>query len=340
MTENVYIGGYTRHLGLGIYRSQCIDGQLKTPALFLNIGNPTYFTIDTKHQRLFTIMTKGQQGGVAAYDIAHESPRLINQVLAPGRSPAYITYDAQNSLLFDANYHKGQAHAYRVSNDGVLTLADTFTQVGHGPRPEQKSAHIHYIDRTPEGRLVLCDLGSDEIVTCAFKDNHFQKVATYHTEPGFAPRHIAFHPTRPVAYALGELSSQLAVLAYDPTNGQFTPLRTLSLVPTNYTGQNGSAAIRLSNDGHFLYASNRGHNSIAVYAITNAGKDLNLIQHISTAGDGPRDFALDPTEKYVLAANQNTDNLTLYQRDATSGRLTVCQQDVPCPEGTCVKFDR
>lgn len=339
MSENVYIGGYTRRLGLGLYRSQLIQGQLKTPELFLPIGNPTYFTIDTKHQRLFTIVTKGQQGGVAAYDISKPKPQLINQVMAPGRSPAYITYDAKTELVFDANYHKGQVHAYRVSDTGVLTLADTLTQIGHGPRPEQASAHLHYIDRTPDGRLVLCDLGSDEIVTCDFKDNHFQKVATYHTEPGFAPRHIAFHPTRPVAYALGELSSQLAVLTYDASRGRFTPVKTLSLLPDDYTGQNGSAAIHLSQDGRFLYASNRGHNSIVVYAIDHAGQDLNLVQRISTAGDGPRDFAMDPTERYLVVANQNTDNLTVFQRDTTYGRLTQCQQDIPCPEGTCVKFE-
>ncbi|MFD1672474.1 lactonase family protein [Agrilactobacillus yilanensis] len=338
MRETLYLGGYTRRLGLGIYKTTLENGQLAQPELFLTLGNPTYFTIDSANQRLFSIMTHGQQGGVAAYDISGATPQLINQVLAPGSSPAYIAYDAKRQLVFDANYHKGQANAYKVSPDGVLTLVDTVSHHGHGPKKEQAAAHVHYTDLTPDNRLVTCDLGTDTVTLYDFKNYQFQKLTDYQTTPGFGPRHIIFHPTAHVAYVLGELASAVTVLDYEPSRATLSPVQTVNLLPEDYTAFNGSAAIRLSPDGRFLYASNRGHNSLAVFAISQGGRHLNLVQRISTQGDGPRDFNLNATGEFIVAANQNTDNLTLFQRDSNSGRLTLLQKDVPCPEGTCVQF--
>ncbi|GAF39489.1 hypothetical protein FC83_GL001123 [Agrilactobacillus composti DSM 18527 = JCM 14202] len=338
MTEKVLLGGYTRRISQGIYQATLQDNTLSTPELFLQIGNPTYFAIDAKHQRLYTILTENDLGGVAAFDISQTTPQLINKVLAPGSAPAYIAYDQQRQMVFDANYHKGQANAYRISAAGQLALVATVSHQGKGPRPEQESAHIHYTDLTPDQRLVTCDLGTDQVTTYDFDQDHFKEVAVLQLDPGYGPRHLVFNPNKSVAYLLGELSSQVTVLDYNATTGNFTPVQTESLIPDNFTAHNGSAAIHISADGQFLYASNRGHNSIAVFTLTADGRRIDLIQRVSTEGDFPRDFNLDPSEKFILASNQNSDNLTLYKRDTESGFLTLLQQDIVSPEPTCVKF--
>ena len=131
----------------------------------------------------------------------------------------------------------------------------------------------------------------------------------------------------------------MTVLAYDEADGSFTQKQKVSTLPKDYDGENGGAAIRISNDGRYLYASNRGHNSLAVFAIDEDGSSVEMIQSISTEGDFPRDFALSPDNDYVVAANQNSDNLTLYRRDSQTGLLSMIQKDVFAPEAVCVYFD-
>jgi 6-phosphogluconolactonase len=145
-----------------------------------------------------------------------------------------------------------------------------------------------------------------------------------------------FAPDKKTAYLVGELSSTVSVLDYDLTTGSFHLLQTVSTIPDDWTEHNGAAAIRISNDGRFVYVSNRGHNSLAVFEVLDG--ELKLIQHLTTHGDFPRDFALDPTERFILVANQNTDNATLYTRDQETGLLACCQKDIPLPEGVCVYF--
>ncbi len=145
-----------------------------------------------------------------------------------------------------------------------------------------------------------------------------------------------FAPDKKTAYLVGELSSTVSVLDYDLTTGAFYLRQTVSTIPDDWTEHNGAAAIRISNDGRFVYVSNRGHNSLAVFEVLDG--ELKLIQHLTTHGDFPRDFALDPTERFILVANQNTDNATLYTRDQETGLLACCQKDIPLPEGVCVYF--
>ena len=150
---------------------------------------------------------------------------------------------------------------------------------------------------------------------------------------------MVFHPNKMIAYLFGELDSSVTVLTYDEADGSFTQTQKVSTLPKDFDGENGGAAIRVSNDGRYLYASNRGHNSIAVFAIAEDGLSIDSIQTISTEGDFPRDFALSPDNSYVVAANQNSDNLTLYRRDSETGLLSMIQKDVFAPEAVCVYFD-
>lgn len=339
MKEKILFGGYTRRIGKGIYQAE-LDTETESisqPEVCLEVPQATYLALSKKNI-LYTVCKDGENGGVRAYDLNGEKPQLINEVMAVGAPPAYVSVDEDRQLVYGANYHKGEVLVYRIAENGGISLASSVTHVGDGPRPEQESAHVHFTDLTPDHRLVACDLGIDAVVTYDVNDaGDLTKVATYRTEPGYGPRHIVFNPNGKIAYLLGELSSNVQVLNYQ-NDGSFSLVATYSLIPTDFTEHNGSAAIRISNDGRFLYASNRGHNSIAVFAIAGDGRELQLIQRISTEGDFPRDFNLDPTESFVVCANQNTDNTTLYRRNSETGRLTKIQQDIQTPESVCVLF--
>ena len=225
-----------------------------------------------------------------------------------------------------------------MAADGTLTQTDNFISDGHGPRPEQEKSHLHYADLTPDQRLAVVDLGSDRVFTFDVSPaGKLDLVATYKAPAGFGPRHLVFHPNGKIAYLVGELSSQVQTLTYDETTGSFSFLQSLTTIPSDWQEHNGAAAIKISADGKFVYLSNRGHNSLAVFTVQ-ADYTLALVQNISTYGEFPRDFALDPSQAFLLCANQNTDNATLYQRDSQSGLLTLLQKDITLPEGVCVKF--
>ena len=192
---------------------------------------------------------------------------------------------------------------------------------------------------TPDNRVVVVDLGADKVYTFDVSAaGKLSLVTTFETEPGFGPRHIRFSPDGQYAYLLGELSSLLSVLKYDAATGSFTLVQTVSTKPADWTEHNGTAALRVSDDGKFVYASNRGHNSIAVFAVSEAGAHLERIQLISTEGDFPRDFALDPSQAWVVAANQNTDNVSVYRRDIETGLLELVHKDIAVPETVRVEF--
>lgn len=341
MPLNLLLGSYTRHAGTGIYRTSFdpTNEKLAQPQPYITAGNPTYLAVSNA-QRLYSVLAEEKAGGLAAYDLTQlQSPRLINKSVQPGSSPAYVTVDEARQLVYSAKYHMGQLLVHRILPDGGLKLVTTVTDHGHGPKPEQDSAHIHFADLTPDQRLVTCDLGTDEVHTYQVSPSGAVKeIAVYQTAAGFGPRHIVFHPNGKIAYLVGELGSAVEVLRYHRATGQFTHLQTISTIPADYTAHNGAAAVRISQDGHFLYVSNRGHDSLAIFAINADNGQLVLHQLIATEGEFPRDFALDPSEKYLVCANQNSSNLTLFRRNAQTGKLSLKQKDIPCTEPVCVCF--
>ncbi|MGO3380535.1 MAG: lactonase family protein [Loigolactobacillus coryniformis] len=340
MSVKLLLGSYTRNAGTGIYQTtlDVEKKQLAQPTAYITAGNPTYLAV-SQAKRLYSVLAEKDAGGLVAYDLADfNAPKLINKSVQPGSSPAYVTVDEARQLVYSAKYHSGQLLIHRILPDGGLELVTTGTDHGHGPKPEQDGAHVHCADLTPDQRLVTCDLGTDEVHTYdVTADGQVTEVAVYQTAAGFGPRHIVFHPTAPIAYLAGELGSAVEVLNYDATTGRFTHLQTIATIPAEHTTHNGAAAIRISADGRFLYVSNRGHDSLAGFAIK-ADYSLKLQQLIATEGEFPRDFAFDPTEKFVVCANQNTSNLTLFARDAKTGKLSLLQKDIACTEPVCVRF--
>ena len=241
-------------------------------------------------------------------------------------------------MVYGANYHKGQVLSYRIHEDGHLTFVDQATHQGSGPHENQASPHVHYADLTPDKLLITCDLGTDQVVVYQVDDlGKLTKTQTYQTAPGAGPRHIIFHSHYKTAYLINELNATIDVLFYDGL-GYFEHFQTISTLPKEYEGQKWAAAIRLSEDGKFLYASNRAHNSIAVYEILADGS-LVLLEIVPTNGLNPRDFILSPDQEYLIAVHQDSDNATVFKRDKASGRLTELSHDFHVPEAVCVLFN-
>lgn len=342
MTEDFIIGTYTNKTSQGIYRVTFDESKQRLEAVHLAVHmlKPSFLQVGL-HHRIFTIK-KAADGtkGVADYVLGDNShnAKLLGQDLFQGPSPAYIGLDVKRHLVFGANYHGSRIDVFKVSPDGKLTRTDSVVHHGKtGPRPEQAIPHVHYADLTPDGRLITCDLGEDLITIYDISDDgKLTEVSHFQDDPGFGTRHLAFHPNGKYVYVLGELSSELEVFKYDASNAELTRIQKLKTIPSTWRAHNGAGAIHISHDGRFVYTTNRGENTIAVFAIQ-PDFTVKHIQSISSEGDFPRDFNFSRDEKFIVCSNQNSDNLSLYRRDAETGKLTLLQKGVHCPEPICVQ---
>lgn len=357
--QEVLFGTYTRRESRGIYHA-VLDrarGRVSAPELLLALDDPTYLCADGAGGIL--AVAKSAARGVAEGGLVRAAlervtsgglagddglggivgARVTGSCFAPGPNPCYVSADASRCLAFSANYHFPVAESYALGADGSIARADSDERTGGGgPRPEQQDgAHLHFAGTTPDGRLAVVDLGSDMLLTYDVDDDGSMHLAdTLSLPAGFGPRHLAFSPDGSRAYLAAELSNQLAVLGYDEKGGTFSPLSFASTLPAGFDGWSAAAAVRVSGDGRFVYVSNRGHDSIAVFAVE--GDAVSPVQFASTAGSFPRDFALDATGRFLLVAHQKSDGATLFSRDEETGELTELQRDIPVPEGVCVLF--
>ena len=339
----VLIGGYTKKTSKVIYELPFIgednEAHLEKAENIISVGGPTYFQKDG--DLVFTINNAGDEGGISAFKLSDRSNEL-DRHLTPGASPAYIGINKEKKLLYTANYHTAVLSVFQYSNSGKLALVAQTTHKAEslGPRPEQVDGpHPHFFDETPAGNLVSCDLGNDTVDFYRLENNELKHLAQYKNEAGFGDRHIVFSKDGNYFYVVGELSSQINVVKFNENTWEFEDIATYKTIPEDFTEHNGAAALYITNDGKYIYNSNRGHNSITVFKV-NDDHTLSLIQRISTFGDFPRDFNWDETQKYVVAANQNTDNATLYLRNGGNGTLTPIQTEIPVPEGTRVLFTK
>ncbi len=331
----IFFGTYTKRNSKGIYAADFDQqiGQLSNLRLVAEEPNPTYLAF-AADKSLYSVGAENGLGGVAAFS-ADLTP--LNHVVEEGAPLCYVAVDEKRGLVYGANYHKGQVLVYKRLADGSLELADTATHTGSGPHENQASPHVHFADLTPDKYLVTCDLGTDQVVTYALSDaGKLEKIAIYQSTAGAGPRHIIFHPTAKLAYLICELNSTIEVLVYDGL-GQFELMQTISTLPSDHKGFNGTAAIRISKDGRFVYGSNRGHDSIAVYK-TLGDASLELVEIVHTQGQTPRDFILSPDENHLIVAHQDSDNVTVFARDTTTGCLTEISHDFHVPEAVCITF--
>ena len=335
MSQSIYFGTYTKKESKGIYKAQFDPetGSLSDLELVAAEPNPTFIAFSEKGN-LYSVGAQDGKGGIASFTADFQP---LNHVVEEGAPLCYVSVDEKRQLVYGANYHKGQVLVYKIEGDGQLSLIDQDTHEGKRPHENQASPHVHFADLTPDQYLITCDLGTDSLHTYEISDQgKLTLLHHYQTAPGAGPRHLVFHPHHKIAYLINELNATIDVLFYDGM-GEFEHFQTVSTLPEDYDGQKWASAIKLSADGKFLYASNRAHNSIAVFEVIADGS-LKLIENIPTDGLNPRDFTLSPDQHYLIAAHQDSPNATVFKRDPATGRLSSLSHDFYVPEAVCTVF--
>ncbi|MGE3799303.1 MAG: lactonase family protein, partial [Thermomicrobiales bacterium] len=266
---------------------------------------------------------------------------LINHQSSHGVDPCYVSTDIEGRTVFVANYTSGSIAALPILDDGSLGPASSTVQ-HHGSSVvagRQEGPHAHMIAPTPDGAAVLgTDLGTDEVVIYRFESGNLERVGAVAVEAGSGPRHFAFSPDATSLYVLNELSSTLDVFTYDSGQLAFPYRQTLTTLPEGFAGTNSTAHVQVSPDGRFVYASNRGHDSIAIFAVEPVSGELSQAAITLTRGEEPRNFGLSPDGLWLLAANQNSDTIVTFRRDSGTGMLEHVGDPVPVQTPVCVVF--
>lgn len=342
------VGTYTRgnSEGIYVYKFNTNTGDVtKVSSAFTQ--NPSYLAFSHDRKYLYAANEVGKgKGAVTAYSFDEASGKLtkLNEQPSNGDGPCYVAVDKSNKWVAVANYSGGSFSVYPVKEDGSLGEAAHIVQHTGGSvdKQRQEKPHVHSTVFSPDGKyLAVVDLGTDEITMYPFnarKDKPLnEKGIVVKMTPGCGPRHIIFSPNTPYAYVIEEMSGNVAVLS--TKGGKFTQIQSIRSHPADEAEDIGSAAIKISHDGKWLYASNRGSsNTITVYSIDRSTGKLTSKGSVKSGGKGPRDFTIDPSGKYVLAANGQSDNITIFTRDSQTGMLTPNGKTVSVESPVCIVF--
>ena len=267
----------------------------------------------------------------------------INSQSTEGFSPCYVSIDPSGGYLLTANYGSGNLCVLPIIEEGRLGPATDDVQFhGSGPHERQEGPHAHMV--MPQGRFIFAvDLGSDRIYVYRLDLDKGKLIPAdppwVQLEPGTGPRHLAFHPNDRFAYVVGELNSTVTSLRIDSEHGLLQAQQTLSTLPDGYSGNNLSAEIQVAPSGKFVYASNRGHDSIVIYAVDQDTGRLSIVDYEATRGNFPRHFTIDPSGTLLLVANQNSDTVAIFKMDALSGELRVIKQMIETPTPVCLRWN-
>lgn len=351
----LYIGTYTdgnQSKGIYLMRLSPATGAMSIAGVAAETANPSFVALSPDGGTAFAVNEIGEVDGrpggtVTAFGRERATHGLAQLGVAStmGTAPCYVSTDQSGRFLFVANYSSGNVAMYPILPGGALGAMAAFIQHhGHGPDTErQEGPHAHCVIPDPSNRFVLvADLGIDRIMVYRFDAQAGQlntsTAAQGFLAPGSGPRHLAFHPSGRVLYVTNELSSTVTAFRYDPETGSLTELQTVPAVSEPTAVRNAPADIHLHPSGRFLYMSNRGHNSIAVFAIDPATAKLSPVQLAPTGGDWPRNFAIDPSGELLIVANQRSDSLRSFRIDPATGQLTSTGMRVSLPAPVCVRF--
>src|SRR5580693_9441942 len=348
-----YVGTYTDHGSKGIYsyRFDSSDGKLTSLGLAAQSAEPSFLAADSGGRFLYAVNEtesyNGQPtGAVSAFAIQPDTGKLslLNQVSSRGADPAHITLDQTGKYALVSNYNAGSVAVFPVLKDGRLGEATSFVQhKGSSVNPQrQEGPHAHAIALSPDNRFaVVADLGLDELLVYSFdsaKGTLGANPQVAKASPGAGPRHLAFSADGRFLYVINELQSTVVTYSYNATTGALHELQTISTLPRTFSGNSTAAEIEIHPSGKFLFASNRGDDSIAVFAIDSATGTLTHVENDPIGGKTPRNFAIDPTGSWLLAANQDSDNIVVFHIDQKTGHLTPTGDVFQIPSPTCLKF--
>jgi len=346
----LFIGTYTKgnSKGIYVYRFNTSTG-MGTEISSVKSSNPSYLCIGPDGKHIYATNENGDStASVVSYAFDPTAGRLaeLNIQSSRGAYPCYIAEDKTGRWVFAANYGSGNLAAFPVNTDGSLAPATQVIQhFGTGPNKErQEMAHVHSTIFSPDEKyLYVADLGTDQEHIYAFDPTQLNPLSEARDSmvsliPGTGPRHIVFHPARPYIYILGELKGTIDAYKYHADTGLLENFQTIRTTETDFKGFPGSADIHIRADGKFLYASNRGEsNTLAVFAIQEDGRLVNK-QFISVNGKHPRNFVIDPTSRFLLVANRDTDNIVIFNIDPITGLLRASGKEISIPSPVCLKF--
>ena len=350
----IFVGTYTepkgsKSEGIYIYRMDPGSGQLTFVDAAKGVINPSF--LDVHPQNFLYVVNEveswnGQvEGGVSAFSINPISGELtlLNQQLSHGTHPCYVSVEQTGRFVLVANYSSGSIAMFPIHSDGKLDAAsDVIQHSGSSMHPaRQTGPHAHCILPDPTNRFaVAADLGIDKLLIYHMNlENgklHLHNEMQVHA--GAGPRHLTFHPNGQFAYLINELDATVIAYRYQSEAGRFEQLQVLPALPKDFTSENLCADIHVTPDGKYLYASNRGHDSMVSFHIDQRTGGLTYVNHAPTGGREPRNFAIDPNGNFLLAANQKTDTIVTFKIDATNGQLIETGYQVEVSMPVCVKF--
>jgi len=349
----VYIGTYNGPKSEGIYfaRMDPQTGALGKPELACKADRASFLAIHPNRKFLYAVSEVGEPpqrtGMVVAHAIDASTGKLtpLNSQPSGGRGPCHVSVDHDGRNVLVANYGGGSVSVIPIGADGKLQEPTAFIQhSGSGPDPKrQDKPHAHSFNVSPDNRFAFAaDLGLDKVMIYSF-DAASGTLAAH--DPPFAtvpagggPRHFTFHPNKKFAYVINEMGNSVTAYAYDADKGALNEIQTIPTLPEGFSGNNTTAEVLVHPSGKFLYGSNRGHDSIAVFAIDESTGKLAAKGQTPSGGKTPRNFGIDPSGKFLIAAHQNTDNLAVFKIDQETGAITPTGATAEVGSPVCVKF--
>jgi 6-phosphogluconolactonase len=344
------VGTYTRGTGSrGIYGFDVdlASGEITGTSITSDIDNPSYLI---RHPRLDVVYTVnevrdfvGEDGAVSAFHLDTEGNlELINQVCSLGSDPCHLEISSAGKFLFVSNYSSGTLAAFPLDESGALQEFVSFVQhTGHSVDPmRQKAPHVHSVKLGKHERFAyVADLGLDRLIWYPLDSSGQLRAGerkTVRLRTGSGPRHFCFDGKYEYCYVINELDNTITSIGVD-TDGSLMEISTVDSLPSGYSDASYCGEIQLSKDGRFLYASNRGHDSLVVFKIRPQGS-LDLVQHIPSGGQHPRHFRITPDGSHLVVANRDTDNILAFSVDQASGELAVTGEAVSVPAPVCILF--
>ena len=333
--------------GISVFQMDPNSGHWTHVQLVRDLVNPSFFVID--HRKQFLYCVHGDSTEISAFAIDRQTGQLtfVNKRSTQGRNPVHLAVDGSNRFVLVANYATGTLAVVPIDSDGslgeVTQLVELTGKPGPYSRVEQVSSHPHDIPFDPAGKFVVVpDKGLDRVFMFRF-DAGAGKLSPAETgslelRPGSAPRHIAFHPTAKYAYVIDELDSTVTSYRYDAGRGHLDPFQVIPSVPDTFVGNNAGSEIAVAPSGKFVYGSNRGHDSIGIFAVDPTNGRLSPVGWESSQGKGPRFFALDPSGKFLYAANELSDTIVTFRVNQDTGKLSPTGQVVNTGTPVCIVF--
>jgi 6-phosphogluconolactonase len=347
----MYVGSYTSKArghgeGISVYQRPQPSAPWTLVHVVSDFADPSMLAIDRQGRCLYSAHGDGTQA--TAYRIDPSTGRLtvLNQQATGGTNGVHLAIDATGRFLVVANYATGTLALLPIHQDGSLgALSDLATMSGTpGPhRTEQTSSHPHHCPFDRTGRFVVVpDKGFDRVHVYRVDTERGKLVPgdppSVASRNGAAPRHVDFHPRAPYAYVINEIDSTLTMYRFDPSKGVLEPIQIVPTLPSSYTGNNSTAEVWVARSGRFVYGSNRGHDSIAIFAVDAASGTLTPVGWESTQGKTPRFFALDPSDTELYAANQNSDTVVIFAVNQQNGRLTPTKEIIKVASPSTIVF--